>query len=96
MGLIYHAALENSLIMCLMDSHPFAPLPVFCQLVDVNKMKSTIFNNRLVVTNRRIATAQLWTFKESWKKIIMVFTKNIKQQYYVKTVFNIDNNKNDY
>ncbi len=52
MGLIYHAALENRLIICFMDSRPWnASLPVFCRLVDVSKIKSTIF------TNRRIATA---------------------------------------
>ncbi len=40
MGLIYHAALENSLIMCFMDSCLWnAPLPVFFRLVDASKMK---------------------------------------------------------
>ncbi len=35
MGLIYHAALENSLIICFMDSRLWnAPLPVFFRLVD--------------------------------------------------------------
>ncbi len=53
MVLIYHAALENSLIICFMDSRPGnAPLPVFCRLVDVSKIKSTIVKNQLVATNR--------------------------------------------
>ncbi len=44
MGLIYHAALENSLIMCFMDSSPWnAPLPVFFWLVDVSKITSVTF-----------------------------------------------------
>ncbi len=51
MGLKYHAALENSLIISFMDSR-HAPLPVFCGLVDASKMKSTICKNRLVATNR--------------------------------------------
>ncbi len=34
MGLIYHAALENSLIVCFMDSRP-----VFCRLVNTSKIK---------------------------------------------------------
>ncbi len=52
MGVIYHAALENSLIMCFMDSRPWnAPLPVFCRLVDTSKMKSMIFKSRLKSTN---------------------------------------------
>ncbi len=53
MGLIYHAALENSLIMCFIDSRLWnAPLPVFFRLVDSSKMKSTFFTNRLVTKNR--------------------------------------------
>ncbi len=60
MGLIYHAALEYSLIICFMDYRLWnALLPVFCLLADVSKIKSTIFTNRLVATNRRIATALL-------------------------------------
>ncbi len=48
MGLIYHAALENSLIMCFMDFRPWnMPLPVFFRLVDASKMKLRIFKNRL-------------------------------------------------
>ncbi len=46
MGLIYHAALENSLIVCFMDSRP-----VFCRLVNTSKIKLTIFKNRLVDTD---------------------------------------------
>ncbi len=39
MGLIYHAALENSLILCFMDSRPWnVPLLVFVLLVDESKM----------------------------------------------------------
>ncbi len=56
MGLIYHAALENSLIMCFMDSRLWnAPLPVFGRLVNASKMKSRIFknrNSRIKATNR--------------------------------------------
>ncbi len=38
MDLIYHAAVENSLIVCLMDSRPWnAPLTVFVRLVDASK-----------------------------------------------------------
>ncbi len=58
MGLIYHAALENSLIMCFMDSRPWnAPLPVFFRLVDASKLKSRILKNQIVELNRRLATA---------------------------------------
>ncbi len=53
MGLINHAALKNRLIICFMHSRlRNAPLPVFCRLVDVSKMKSTIFQNRDKSTNR--------------------------------------------
>ncbi len=39
MGLINHAALENSLIMCFMDSYLWnAPRLVFYQLVDASKI----------------------------------------------------------
>ncbi len=52
MGLIYCAALENSLIMCFMDSRLWnTPLTVFFRLVDAGKIKL------LVASNRRIATA---------------------------------------
>ncbi len=52
MGLIYHAALENSLIICFMDSRLWnAPLLVFFRLVDASKIFK-IFKNRLVTTNR--------------------------------------------
>ncbi len=57
MGLIYHAALENSLIMFYgFSSVKKAPFPVFCRFVDVSKIKLTIFLNQLVATNRRIVT----------------------------------------
>ncbi len=43
MALIYHAALEYTLIMCFMDSRLWnAALSVFCRFVDASKLKSTI------------------------------------------------------
>ncbi len=61
MGLIYHAALENSLIICFMDSRLWnAQLPVVHRLVDLSKIKSTIFLNVLVATNRDSPTLQVY------------------------------------
>ncbi len=47
MGLIYHAALENGLIMRFMILMRAwnAPIPVFCQLLDIGKMQLRIFLN---------------------------------------------------
>ncbi len=51
MGLIYNAALENSLILRFMDYRPLnAPLPVFFPFVDASKIKSPFFRNRIVAT----------------------------------------------
>ncbi len=67
MSFIYNAASENSLI-CFMDSRPWnAPLPVFCRLVNSNKIKSTIF------FYRRITTA----LKNLYSDHLMVISHNI-------------------
>ncbi len=96
MGLIYHAALENSLIKWFMDSRLWnAPLRVFCRLVDMSKRKSTIFLNRLVATNRRIAKALVYIYVYLYmyiKIVILLFktNKEIVQEsgYYVQTLRN--------
>ncbi len=68
--------------MCFMDSRPWnAALPVFCRLVDASKMKSMIFQNRLVDKKRRIATALIMhsnlIFKVLWRLVHLLMLLSI-------------------